>query len=305
MGGGSRKDIAAAFNRQPSHSTPGIGDGIPGNRPIGGFQQAFGDMITANADSGISKPDPLAPLLGQAPKRDKGSFGDVLSTILAVAADATDPEGRGIYTKNLAQQWGKRGDAYDAALKTFQDRQQMASLPGMTQREMAAYIADSKAWGSNMSRAATSRYDAATLNPGDERFLGEGNGVYRAPTRGQQYARSLDLQPGTPEYETAIRDQELGAQGPTGFQNNMQLEGVRQSGRVGLENLRQKGRMGMEGVRQGNRTALRGVPTYSQLHPPPPRLGGRAVSAGGAVTATNPQTGEKMMFANGKWVPAR
>lgn len=300
MGGGTKR--GGMFGGNAPIRTPGIGDGMNDSDP---FRAAFGDMLTQNADSGIARPDPLARLIGQAPKRNTGGVGDVLSTILAVAADATDPEGRNRFTSNLASQWAKRGEDYDQKLAAYQNRETVANLPGMNEREMVAYMTDPKAWGSNMSRAATSRYDAATLNPGDERFLGEGNGVYQAPTRGQQYARSLDLQPGTPEYETAIRDQELGAQGPTGFQNNMQLEGVRQSGRVGLENLRQKGRMGMEGVRQGNRTALRGVPTYGQLHPPPPRLGGRRVSAGGAVTATNPQTGEKMIFENGKWVPAR
>lgn len=269
------------------------------------FKSSFADMLEANKESGIARPDPLASLLGQAPKRDKGGVGDVLATILAVAADATDPEGRGIYTKNLASQWGARRDAYDKAMASYQNRQMMANLPGMTDRELAAYIADPKAWGGHMADAATSRYQAATLNPGDQRYLGEGNGVYQAPTRAEQYAQSLNLQPGTPEYEAALRDQELGAQGPTGFQNSMALEAARQQGRVGMESLRQTGRSNLEGVRQGNRLNLEGVRQGNRVNlrrtPPPPRLGGTAV-AGPAVPTASDGKGGTVYLRNGRWV---
>lgn len=300
MGSGSR--MGGMFGGSVPKRTPGIGDGLGGSDK---FRDAFSEIAAANAESGIARPDPLASIIGKAPQQHKGGFGDVLQVLLAVGADATDPQGRGIYTKNLAQQWGSRREAYEKSMDEYKGRNQIANLPGMNQRELAAYSVDPKSWASNMSKAATSRYDAATLNPGDTRTYGEGQGSFQAPTRGQQYAKSLNLQPGTPGYETAIRDQELGAQGPTGFQNNMQLEGVRQSGRVGLENLRQTGRTSMEGIRQGNRMGLRSTPTYRDLNPPPPRVGGRSGSSGGAVTATNPQTGEKMMFVNGKWIPAR
>lgn len=270
MGGGVNRALG-----RPSGPTspPGLSAGF---RDAGSpaFQQAFGGMMEANRDSGIARPDPLAALVGEPPKQNKGGFGDVLSTILAVAADATDPEGRGLYTKNLANQWGQRGDAYQKALAAFQGRQQVANLPGMTEREMVAYMNDPKAWGGHMSSAATSRYQAATLNPGDERFLGDGIGSYRAPTRAEQYAQSLDLQPGTESYYNAIRDQELNAQGPTGFQNSIRLEDHKTGNQKMLETARQLGRMQLEGVRQGNRMGLRGAPTYRDLNPPPPRLGG-------------------------------
>lgn len=241
------------------------------------FRAAFGDMTTRNADSGIGRPDPLAPLIGAAPQRHKGGFGDVLSTILAVAADATDPQGRGLYTKNLAAGWGKRGEAYDEKLAEYQARQRVANLPGMNEREMAAFMADPKAWGSNMSKAAVSPYEAATLNPGDQRFLGAGRGAYQAPTRGQQYAQSLDLQQGTAPYYNALRDQELGAQGPTAFQNVQRVEKMRQGNRVALEGVRQTNRTDLEGQRQGDRVSLEGVRQTNRADlkriPPPPRLG--------------------------------
>jgi hypothetical protein len=242
-----------------------------GPLPTGGsdrFKQAFGDMLTANMDSGRFKPDALAPLLGQPPRRNKGGVGDVLATILAVAADATDPHGRNMHTMRLGQQWGGRRDAYEKELAAYQNRQQMASLPGMNQRELAAYLANPEAWGSNMSQAATSRFGAATLNPGDQRFLGEGNGVYQAPTRGQLYAQSLGLEPGSETYQNAIRDQELGAQGPTAFQNDVRLDDHKTGNQARIEGVRQGNRVSLEGVRQGNRVNLKRIPA-------PPRLGGR------------------------------
>jgi hypothetical protein len=236
--------------------------------PSDKFTAAFGDMLTRAGDTAPGRVDPLKPFLPGAPRRNKGGAGDVLATILAVAADATDPEGRNIATSRLANSWAQRGNAYDQAMQTYQDRQRMANLPGMTPREMAAYVADPKAWGSHMSDAATSRYQAATLNPGDQRFLGEGNGVYQAPTRGQLYAQSLGLPEGSDEWTAAIKDQELASQGPTAFANDVELEGVRQQGRVGLEGVRQRNRMGLEGVRQTNRVGLKRIPA-------PPRVGAR------------------------------
>ncbi len=278
--------------------------------PLGGdngagsdkFRAAFGDMITQNGDSGIAKPDELAALIGQAPRQNKGGLGDVLASILAVAADATDPEGRGIYTRNIAQQWGQRREGYNNALTSFQNRQQMANLPGMTQRELAAYIADPKAWASQMAGAATSRYQAATLNPGDQRYLGEGNGVYQAPTRGQLYAQSLDLEPGSEAYATALRDQEMGAQGPTAFDNARAMEGARQQARAILEQQRQQGRTSLEGIRQGNRVNLRGVPTAGRLGAPPPRLGNRAPPQAPMVPTASDASGNTIYLRGGRWV---
>lgn len=265
MGGGSLKRI-------PAIATSG---GMSGSDA---FKSAFGDMMTANQDSGIARRDPLGGLIGDAPRRNKGGVGDVLSTILAVAADAADPQGRGLYTKNLASQWDKRGETYDKKLEEYRTRQQVASLPGMSEREMVAYMADPKAWGGHMSDAATSRYQAATLNPGDQRFLGDGNGAYQAATRGQQYATSLNLQPGSPEYEAAIRDQELGSQGPTAFANNQAMEGLKFGNQRALEDARQGNRVSLEGVRQRNRSGLEGQRQTGRADlkriPAPPRLGG-------------------------------
>lgn len=290
---------------RPAGAYPGNAFELEDTSP--GFQQAFAEMRAANQDSGIARRDPLSSLVGQAPRRDKGGFGDVLATVLAVAADATDPEGRGAYTKNLAGQWAQRGNAYEKALQSFQERQRVADLPGMTEREMMAYMADPKAWGSHMADAATSRYQAATLNPGDQRYLGEGNGVYQAPTRGQQYASDLGLEPGSEAYDTAIRDQEMGAQGPTAFANGQSMENLKAGNSRMLENARQLGRLRLEGVRQGGRSELEDQRQSGRLKlrgtPLPPRLG--AASGAPTVPTAKNANGDTVYLRNGRWVDAQ
>lgn len=237
-------------------------------------------------------------LIGQAPEKKNNTGRDIIAGILAAVGDTFAAQGgrKGTAVDGLVDAWGKRRDTYKTQQQQYDDRMRVAGLPGMGVREMAAYMADPKAWGSNMSRAATSPYDAATLNPGDTRFLGDGRGSVQAPTRGQQYAQSLGLQQGSDPYNTAIRDQELGANGPTAFGNNQSIEALRQQNRVGLE-----------GVRQRNRMGVRGAPTYRDLNPPPPRATGpgRAAPRRLAVpTATGPN-GEKVQWNGRAWVPAQ
>jgi hypothetical protein len=246
----------------------------------------------------------VAAMIGQAPTRNKGSARDIVAGLLAVIADAADPRGNGHATERLGKVWHDRGDTYDSKLTEFQNRQRMAALPGMNAREMAAYIADPKAWGSNMSNAATSRYSAATLNPGDTRYLGEGNGTFTAPTRGQLYAKSIGAMPGSEAWNSAVQDQELGANGPTAFGNSQTMLSARNAQQANMERIRQQGRLGIEGVRQGNRQAIRGAPTYRDLHPAPPRppaLRGAPRTGAKVPTATG-QNGETIYYRGGKWV---
>lgn len=248
-------------------------------------------------------------LIGQAPVRKNNTGRDIIAGILATIADVAAARGgrQGTAVDGLVKTWGDRRDTYKTQQQQYDERMRIAGLPGMGVREMAAYMADPKAWGSNMSRAATSPYDAATLNPGDTRFLGVGNGSVQAPTRGQQYAQSLGLEEGSDPYNNAIRDQELGANGPTGFGNSQALENLRTGNRRGLEAQRQANRVGLEGVRQNNRMGVRGAPTYRDLNPPPPRVSGpgRAAPRRSAMpTATGPN-GEKVQWNGRAWVPAQ
>ncbi len=91
------------------------------------------------------------------------------------------------------------------------------------------------------------RFDPAT---------GTANVVYDGHSDAEDYAAALGLDPSTPEYGKAVQDYVLRGNGPTAFDYDRQLEGVR----------------------QGNRVALRQMPTYGQTHPRPsaPRAGGGA-----------------------------
>lgn len=155
--------------------------------------------------------------------------------------------------------------------------------------------------------------DYATV--GNRRFsynpaTGEAQTLYVAPSEAQDYAAALGAEPGTPEYETLMADYVLRHSGPTATANAMQEEDNRQTNRIGLEGVRQQNRIGIEGVRQGNRMSLRRSPTYRDTHPRPStaRSGGSGGGKGGireGQTATNPQTGAKVVYRGGKWVPAR
>ena len=235
-------------------------------------------------------------LVGQAPRKKNNTGRDIIAGVLATLADTMAARNgrQGTAIAGLVDTWGDRRKLYKDQQQQYEDRMRMASLPGMSVREMAAYIGDPKAWASNMSRAATSPYDAATLNPGDTRFLGMDNGSVQAPTRGQQYAQSLGLQEGTDPFNQAIQDQELGANGPTAFGNSRTIEAMRQQNRVNLE-----------GVRQRNRMGVRGAPTYRDRNPSPPRLAPpRAAPRKAMPTATGPN-GEKVQWNGRAWVPAQ
>lgn len=155
--------------------------------------------------------------------------------------------------------------------------------------------------------------DYATV--GNRRFsynpaTGEAQTLYVAPSEAEDYATALGAQPGTEEWNTYVQDYNLKYSGPTATDLNMQEEDNKQAGRVALEGVRQNNRVGLESVRQGNRLSLRGTPTYRDRHPRPStaRSGGSGGGKGGireGQTATNPQTGAKVVYRGGKWVPAR
>jgi hypothetical protein len=252
----------------------------------------------------------LFKAVGNAPERPRdNTLRTIMGAALAAISDAATNNGRrGGPAGNAVEMWAKSRaapmDKYRKDMADYQQRNRVASLPGMNQRELMAFDTGPKAWGSNMARAATSRYDAATLNPGDVRTFGQDGGSFQAPTRGQQYAGNLNLEPGTPQYSDAIRDQELGANGPTAFGNQRSLTQLRSADALRMERARQQGRMDMEGVRQGNRVETRGQPTYRDLNPPAPRAGGGGRGASRERTATD-KNGNTVFYRGGRWVDAQ
>lgn len=103
--------------------------------------------------------------------------------------------------------------------------------------------------------------------------------TFTAPRPEESYATGLGYQKGSPEWATALKDYVLRGSGPTAYEFDEDLEGVRQNNREQLE-----------GVRQGNRLSLRSQPTYSQTHPRPSRAipGGIPDRRSSIVTVNTP-----------------
>ena len=136
---------------------------------------------------------------------------------------------------------------------------------------------------------------------------GESDVVFTAPQDFEDYAATLGAEPGTPEYDRLVQDYVLRGSGPTATDNYKLREEWRQDNRLDLEGVRQGNREALLGQRQAGQRALKGVPTYRQANPTP-RSGGRSGAGGGVregQTATNPQTGAKVVYRGGKWVPAK
>lgn len=319
----------------PTYGTPGIGDDFnrrqqevlalpeqggasqqPDFQPSAGpISQAIGQPNPPQISDADREREAVLGMLGTAPQKQKGNFGrDWLAPALAVIGDGLSEAGggrggRGGYSAvdMLMKQQAEKKQGFADQQAAYERNMRVANLPGMNQREFAAFQMDPKAWGGSMSRAATSRYEAATLNPGDTRYLGQGNGSFEAPTRAHQYATDLGLDRGTDPYRDAVRDQELGSNGPTAFGNDQFLENAKNLARANLERQRQSNRMGLEGARQGNRMAVRGAPTYRDTNGAPPRAGGPPASAprkAAARTATD-ANGNKVQWNGSAWVPAR
>jgi hypothetical protein len=248
----------------------------------------------------------LAAIVGNAPVKPKrNTFRDILAGGLAVLGDtlsAPRKGGVGGYSAvdALTKTWGDRSKTFKADTQAYELRRRMASMPGMTERELQAFTLDPKAWAGSMASNATGRYGPATLNPGDTRYLGDGNGSVQAPTRAQQFAQSLNLAPGTPEYDAAIRDQEMGSNGPTAFSNQTTLQNDRQANAMALQSARIGAARAATAQAQRNRMEVRSAPTYRDLNPPAPRSGGR----GREKTATGPN-GETLYLRNNRWVDAQ
>jgi len=158
------------------------------------------------------------------------------------------------------------------------------------------------------ARIKAAEPDYATVNNRRVRIdptTGQADVLYEAPQDFEDYAAALGAEPGTPEFVRLVQDYILKGSGPTATDNYNTREEWRQENRVELEGERQGNREALLGQRQAGQRALKGVPTYRQANPAP-RSGGRA---GGGVregqTATNPQTGAKVVYRGGKWVPAK
>lgn len=180
----------------------------------------------------------------------------------------------------------------------------------MMERERQNQLADLRTrrqW--QLDDAATERNKPQYFSGAEDRLMydpttGQTATVYDAPTDAETYAKSFGYDPGSEDYQTSLQDYILRGYGPTATDNRTGLERARHNDRVSLEGVRQNNRVTLEGVRQNNRKSLRSLPTYGQANrkPSAPSKGG-GTNVG--MTATNPQTGEKIRWDGSSWVPAR
>ena len=208
-------------------------------------------------------PDPsagfvdMAPLPGVKPK-GRGTVRDIVGTILDVLAAA--------------------GGAKPQYWSGIREQQQLET---QGRQRLEEQMAERKARLTEIQQRAqidASKPDYFTVGRNRVRFdptSGQSQTIYEAPADFEEYAGVLGLQPGTDEYNEAVQDYVLRANGPTA-----------QDGRESLESVRQDNRVSLEGVRQGNRVALRGMPTYANLHPRASAARSGGSSSGGAPRTT-------------------
>lgn len=203
---------------------------------------------------------------------------------------------------------GEREAAAAQQAAQMQMARQVAGLPGMSARELLAYMHDPKAWGANNSDALASHHAAVNVNQTDTRVFGDpANGghtfrprqtfdqgadrveydpqsgrtstVHRGMTGGEQYARGLGYQPGSEKWNQAVQDAELGANGPTAFGYKDQLADQA----------------------QGYRMQTRSTPTWGQRNPRP--TAPRSSRGGGSARPTaRDASGRKIEWNGSDWV---
>lgn len=287
-------DLMAQLPQTPPQ--PMLGDALPPAPPMRGG--IFGNAAAAPSMPGLAlmsdKIGNGGALFGSSREkerekaRDKPGFFDRGGAGVDILGGLAD---------GLAQYFGGQPQYVPAMYKRKQDER------NHTQRlqEMA------QEWQLRSSqpeyRTINNRLVRYTPNSGEPEVL------YTAPEDFQTYAETFGYEPGTPEYDRAVRDFILRGSGDTATENYNVREDHRQENREDLEGIRQGNRIGLQDRRQAGQRALKTTPTYRQANPSPPRAGGRAGGSGGGVregqTATNPQTGAKVVYRGGKWVPAR
>ena len=278
------------FAPPPMYGTPGIGDDLPGAKPMGGMEfpaylagsvppaparMAFGGVSSARPANGVTEapavstmpldtpledagqtpPISMMPRLEQ-PKAgffDKdGAWRDVLGALADGMAGAAGIQPT--YGPNKTRQRHQQAEWERLDAQRRQDR-------AWAEQDRDAKLAQPQYFMSGRDRVM---FDPTT---------GQAQKVYDGPADFEEYAGLLGLEPGSEEYNDAMQDFVLRSNGPTALEGRVKLEGVRQDNRVTLE-----------GERHRNRQTLRQMPTYSNLHPRP------AAGGGGSGNGRPPRT---------------
>lgn len=116
---------------------------------------------------------------------------------------------------------------------------------------------------------------------------GQTDALYTGPEDFDHYAERLGLQPGTEDYYNAVEDYVLRANGPSAFDRYVQLDDHRTGNDIRVEGVRQSNRVGLEDHRQGNRIELRGIPQARSAPAPRSRRSGGAGGSDRIPTVRN------------------
>lgn len=278
--------------------------GLPGSRPDGLLE-------TEATNPGAAAPRPLDPVVS----------GD--GRLPGQPAPIPSPQGRGIFGSSMRKPFDY--DAVRAQLlpenkhsKTHNTIMTILDIAAPTLMALGGDQAGANAFIENLQRRrdATSqrrfeidktlaqwrhddwaRQNGADLDASAPFTIGR-NRMQYDPMTGQvrplyqgsadfgDYAAAQGLEPGTPEYFSAVEDYVLRGNGPTAFSFDKALDDHRTGNRLKLEGVRQGNRVSLEGVKQGNRVKLRGIPTYRDTH----SGGGRAAMP----TVSSPEEAMKL-----------
>jgi hypothetical protein len=263
---------------------------------------------------------PQMPRLPGLPQKTPGrDWIGALSTVAGILGDSllTANGRQGSFVPNLLQQ---------RQLSAMQARQE-----AQRQQDRQWQVEDRDA-RLNAPEYFNSGNDRVRFNP----LTGQSAVIFDGKSDFEEYAQSLGLQPGTPEYAQAVQDHVLRSSGPTAQAGREEIEGVRQTNRVDLEGLRQRNRLTLKGTPSGSTSTSRGsaggggvgrpstmagviAPILGKIAAGKPLTpgeqsavdtyyrrngrGGKAGMTGGTMTATDPKTGRKVRWTGKAWAP--
>ena len=252
------------FGAPATYRTPGIGDGLPGAQPVDDDRAPVSLMPLDAQLSPVGNLPQLAPLPGVKPKQP-AFFGEggTGRNIVGAIADAV------LQMNGARPIWGPAMQEKRQMAYAQQQRQAEWDRQDAQRQQDHQYALEDRDWKAKQKRFFSSGRDQIAYDP----VTGESQVVYDGPTDFEEYANLMNLEPGSDEYNEAMQDYVLRANGPTALAGRQEMETQRQGNRVSLE-----------GVRQSNRAALRGMPTYANLHPRP------AGGAGGGNRGGPPRT---------------
>ncbi len=278
-------DLPRMFGRKPQfgqdapYTTPGIGDGIPGNMRIDGRinlppeqgGQGVDTSVPTDPYAGqrpdIGGPAPSSEATGSPPQMPQMSDAGLRPSVLAdqpmqIAPMDTSqliqdvkPQGSRFFAKDgawrylaggvldgLATHFGGQPGFAPAMQRAEQDRREQAQWLARRKVERDEKLAD-RTYDENKPQYFSGSEDRVKLDP----LTGKSTKVYDAPSSAEAYAGGLGYAPGSDQYRQAMQDYTLRSWSGTALNN----------------------RMAFDDYRTDNRSEVKGSPTYRDLHPRP------------------------------------